>query len=71
MISNNEYKILGVNADDDSSVIKLAFKKLASKYHPDKNKDSTESDRIFVKILTETVYMLMLRSDMVDTLDIS
>ena len=43
MISNNEYKILGVNADDDSSVIKLAFKKLASKYHPDKNKDSTES----------------------------
>ena len=50
MISNNEYKILGVNSDDDSSVIKLAFKKLASKYHPDKNKDSIESNRIFVKI---------------------
>ena len=50
MISNNEYKILGVNGDDDSSVIKLAFKKLASKYHPDKNNDSTESNRIFVKI---------------------
>ena len=26
MISNNEYKILGVNADDDSSVIKLALR---------------------------------------------
>ena len=50
MISKNEYKILGVNVNDYSSVIKLAFKKLASKYHPDKNKDSTESYRIFVKI---------------------
>ena len=26
MISKNEYKILGVNADDDSSVIKLALR---------------------------------------------
>ena len=50
MNSNNEYKILGVNADDDSSVIKLAFKNLASTYHPDKNTDSIESNKIFIKI---------------------
>ena len=50
MISNNVYKILGVSSSDDMSVIKVAFRKLASKYHPDKNNDSDESKKIFLRI---------------------
>ena len=50
MITNNKYKILGVRESDDISVIKLAFRKLASRHHPDKNNDSIESNKIFIQI---------------------
>ena len=33
------YDILGVNKDASDRQIKKAFRKLAVKYHPDKNKD--------------------------------
>ena len=35
MITNNDYRILGVNVNDDMSVIKAAYRRLASKYHPE------------------------------------
>ena len=50
MISNNHYKVLGVNANEDTENIKIAFKRLASKYHPDKNLNNSEYTELFYKI---------------------
>ena len=52
MINNNYFKTLGVSPNEDLDIIKKAFKRLASKYHPDKNNDSIDAQRIFIKITT-------------------
>ena len=54
MITNNDYRILGVNVNDDMSVIKAAYRRLASKYHPDKNKNDSQSIKIFIR--TKSAY---------------
>ncbi len=44
------YKILGVTKDASKEEIKKAYRKLALKYHPDRNKDNKEAEEKFKQI---------------------
>ena len=51
MAKRDYYEILGVNKSADEREIKKAYKRLAMKYHPDKNQDNkAEAEEKFKEV---------------------
>ena len=51
------YKILGVSEDADAKEIKAKYRKLAMKYHPDRNPDDKNAEEMF-KTVSEAYEIL-------------
>lgn len=49
-MSKDYYEVLGVAKDADETTIKKAYRKLAMKYHPDRNPDNKEAEEKFKEI---------------------
>ncbi|MFO7899058.1 MAG: molecular chaperone DnaJ [Planctomycetota bacterium] len=58
MAKKNYYDVLGVSKDADTDDIKKAFRKLAARYHPDKNPDNKKEAETKFKEVAEAYEVL-------------
>lgn len=58
MTSQNYYEVLGITTSASQSEIKQAYKKLALKWHPDKNRDNGDQAEEMFKLVAEAYSVL-------------
>lgn len=51
------YKVLGVKVGDDLDTVKKAYRKLAMKYHPDRNPGNPEAEERFKEVSKAWEYL--------------
>jgi curved DNA-binding protein CbpA len=51
------YEVLGLSKDADSTAVRIAYKRLAMRYHPDRNPDNPQAEEFF-KIINEAYHVL-------------
>jgi DnaJ-class molecular chaperone len=50
ILAKDHYATLGINKNANEKEIKKAYKKLALKFHPDRNKGNKEAQKKFIEI---------------------
>ena len=51
MAKRDYYEVLGVDRSAQSGDLKSSFRKLAMKYHPDRNPNDTEAEKRFKEVI--------------------
>ena len=68
MSKRDYYEILGVSKEADAGSIKSAYRKLAMKYHPDRNAGDKTAEKNFKEIYE--AYEILSNSDLVFRIEI-
>ena len=63
MAKRDYYDVLGVDKNSTADQIKTAYRKLAVKYHPDKNKNDKAAEEKFKEASEATMYCLILKEN--------
>ena len=50
MAKRDYYEVLGINRDSSESDLKKVYRRLAMKFHPDKNPDDPDAEKHFTEV---------------------